>query len=1023
MIKIYNFLSLTDLAHKFSEIYSANYSDPLNPAWVIVQNNEVKEWLSLHLADSLGIAGNFRFIFPSEFLWTLYRIREQSTPKNLPSDLNSMQWALFQLFEERPELLSDIPFADTAAKSTSLKFQFCGQLADVFDQYQVYRPEMMQAWLKRNLVTKNAHEKWQAALWKVLNSTWNKNEMTSQIPTRAKAYDNLIDWIEGTDTRLLDKIPGMLFTFGLSHNSQPFLQILSKLAPFKDIHFFSKRVPENFGDESADLLFKKWRSSFVEQIELFKSFNKHAPDVLEESDLDGEIVSIPGIEVHSFHNERREVEVLKDSVLHFLNEHKEAGPQDILVMIPDAEEYASLLESIFTGVDEKTSLPISRLYDQLNPEEHTLESIFDLLSSSFKPSMVADIMNLNPIKNTFSFSKGELEVLEEWIIQNNVYRGLGDDFNELYSWKKGINQLLAGLSMEASDLDLYRGLVPNSSIITVDDMHLTARFSRFLHMLMTAADESGREKTPEDWLEFADKLIRDFIQDKVGDNNSSGLFSTLAKLKEQLKYSQVTNEVPYSLIKNWLKDQFSSNRSSSGRFGQGITVSSYIPYRSVPFKFIAVLGMNEGEFPRRSVRPEFDLIYADPKPGDRIQKEDDTFLFLETLLAAGNKLHISYKGRDQKSDSERLPSILVQQLEDVYQEEKLKKFTHSLHPFSPRYFKKEKLPASFSATNLSLANNIRSVHQETPEFLDYTYIQDDLKELKKLAVQDIILFFTDPCKYMARNYLNVSDILDETEIEDREAFDVGGLESYNLSDFLLRNIIQGYSKEEIYDYAHKSARIPDKLKGRKVFDEQYQEVQTLLKEMEPFAQVEPRDVEIELDIDGIEIYGRISNVYEDVLISSRVGRRRPKDEVEHWLRHLLLLKQGVKISESIFITKEKEGIEVFDLRSENISIDGLDAYIEWFLRDDSMLTKSAFFPETSKAYAESLLQGDDELSALDEARKVWEPGYHRSRTEKNEFYSELIWRGKDPLQTKAFKENAMTFWVPFLKAIEKEGDE
>jgi exodeoxyribonuclease V gamma subunit len=1019
MIQIYNSLSLKQLAQKFSEIYAANESDPLKPAWVIVQNNEVKEWLSLQLANDQGIAGNLRFIFPSEFLWTLYRIREQNIPKNLPSDLNSMQWALFRLFEESPELLSGIPFTKTAKTSLSLKFQFCGQLADVFDQYQVYRPDMMQAWLGQNLVTKNAHEKWQAVLWKELNNTWKRNKITAVIPTRATAYNELIEWIRNSDTKLLEGIPDELYTFGLSHNSRPFLKILSELAPHNHIHFFSKRIPENFGDDDTNRLFQKWSRSFAEQLELFRSLNKQDPNELKELDLEKDIVSLPGIEVHSCHNERREVEVLKDSILHFLNEHKEVEPQDILVMIPDAEEYASLLESVFAGgEEEKTSLPISRLQDQLNLEEHTLTSIIDLINSSYKPSAVADILNLKLVKNTFLFSDDELEILEEWIIQSNVHRGLGDAFNDLYSWKKGVNQLLAGLSMETSGLDLYRGLVLRSSVVAVDDMHLAARFSRFLHIIMSAADELMEEKTPEDWLEFVESLITDLIQDKSDENNSSGLFSTLAKLKEQISYSQFTNDIPYNLIKNWLKNQFSSNKSSSGRFGQGITVSSYIPYRSVPFRFIAVLGMNEGEFPRRSVRPEFDLIYADPKPGDRIQKEDDTFLFMETLLAAGDQIHISYKGQDQKTDSERFPSILVQQLMDVYPEEKLKKLFHSLHPFSPRYFKGEKLPVTFSRSDLLLAKNIRSARNLIPEFVGDNYIQDDLQELKKVSVQDFIAFFKETSKYMVRNYLSISDILGQAEIQDRESFEVGSLQSYVLSDYLLQSIMQGHSKDKIYSYAHAAALIPDKLKGKKVFEDQFEQLQKLLKEAEPYADTISQDIEIELDISGIEIYGRISNVYDDVLISSRVGRRRPKDEVEQWIRHLLLLKQGVKLSKSVFITKEKEGIEVFELRTEDISTNVLYTYVKWFLGDESILNKSAFFPETSRAYAESQFQQEDEFTALNAGRKVWEPSYYRSRTEKTDFYNELMWRGKDPLQTKAFKKNAVVFWMPFLKAME-----
>ena len=101
MFHLYQSHSLEKLAQHFIEKAGKTLPDnPLSQPWIIVQNNEIKEWLSLKFASQKGIAGNFRFIFPSEFLWVLYRLQKPEVPQQLPGDLNAMQWGLFNCYRK-----------------------------------------------------------------------------------------------------------------------------------------------------------------------------------------------------------------------------------------------------------------------------------------------------------------------------------------------------------------------------------------------------------------------------------------------------------------------------------------------------------------------------------------------------------------------------------------------------------------------------------------------------------------------------------------------------------------------------------------------------------------------------------------------------------------------------------------------------------------------------------------------------------------------------------------------------------
>lgn len=1021
MIHTYTSHSLDKLAQRFSDIFQSESFAPLDPVWVVVQNNEIKEWLSLQLASKQGIAGNFRFIFPSEFMWTLYRLKETDTPQSLPSDLNAMQWALFDLFRKEPKLLDLIPVYDTDDDSTQKRFQLSSQVADIFDQYQVYRPDMLQAWLDRKLVSKNKHEKWQSALWKRLNMSWNENENSKSIQSRSGAYSDLINWFVGRDEVLINKLPDRLFVFGLSHLNQPFLEIVSQFSMFKEVHFLHRNSSHKFENEDLQKLLSDWGRTSEEEFGLLQELLKNNSSEPINYDLDEEpLFGLSDISVHSCHNTRREVEVLKDSMLDYFDKHPNSGPEDVLVLVPDAETYMSEFETIFSGSEEDPALPISQLFRTQQSAEHALTVLLDAIDSSYKPSTLLELINLEPIKQTFSFSDDELERLEEWIIENKIHRGIGKFFNSPFSWQKGLNQLLMGFIMEPGELDLYEELVPYRSVSSNEDMMLAARFSSFIHAFIEAVKGSQLEHKPIDWLEFVGSLIQAFL-DGDEESGSSRLKRSLGKLKEQLQYSDVSEKVTFQMMKSWIKTQFSSNDSSSGRFGQGITVSSYIPYRSVPFKFIAVLGLNEGVFPRKAVRPEFDLIYASPKPGDRIQKEDDTYLFLETVLAAGDHLHLSYQGQDQRSDAKRLPSMPVQQLLDVMSKDRVPLFEHKLHPFSTDYFLKKNGLRSYSSVNLKVARNLQNKADKTPVFVDQDFYQSNEEDKQTVFIKDLISFFTNTSKYISQNYLGVSDSIYLNDIIDRESFDLNKLKSYYLDDFIHSSLSKGNSKERMFDYARASGMVPDKLKGEKVFQSEFDQILELHQQLTSMTTEEEQVIDVEMNIEGIDVVGKVTGIFGDMLVTSRIGKRKPKYEIGHWLKHLLVLESGFPIQKSVFVSKEGNDIEVFELRSGDIPNGVLQDYMNWFLSERSILSKAAFFPATSKSYAEKWNEEKDKSKSLYEARKTWEPSYKNTFVESNDYYNQALWRNQDPLIREDFHENALRFWEPFLSACGEEG--
>ncbi|MFP8488230.1 exodeoxyribonuclease V subunit gamma [Gracilimonas sp. Q87] len=1025
----YHSPSLTDLAKMMSEVDQSDSSNPLQPLWVVVQNNEIREWLSLQLSKESGIAGNFHFIFPSEFIWALYRLKNDDIPKSLPSDLNAMQWALFELFGAESSLISSIPSVNESDFTISKRFQLAGQIADIFDQYQVYRPDMLESWIQGKPITNHADEIWQLKLWKLLNKHWKRNDVNNLIPSRADAYNNIKSWLNEGDQNLIESLPEQIFIFGLSHLNRPFIEVSTGLSRHRDVHFFNREIKlKNAGFNDTELI-GSWLTPNKKQRDYLNGILGDQEIQYRSFYADQDDSELPNIDLHSCHNTRREVEVLKDQILRFLDKHTDVQPADMLIMVPDPAQYASLIETIFNDSvsGNETSLPVTKLSRlQTQIYEHALVKILNVLNSSFKPSSVVDVLVLNPVKERFDFSDDDVDLLEEWINANSIYRGVGDSFNSPFSWQKGLNQLFAGFTMAPDFLEVYRGLVPTVGSTSSDELKLAAKFSKFIHLLLDCVFEVEKNKTPLEWLNLAQFLVEALLVVPDSTDKGMGLLRTIKKLNDQLAYTTSDEEVPYNLIKNWLKNQLNTTRSASGRFGQGVTVSTYVPYRSVPFKFIAVLGLNEDLFPRRSIRPEFDLIYKEPRTGDRIQSDDDTYLFLETLAAAEQHLHLSYIGQDQRTESDRLPSMLVQQLKEALPEESLNTIKHKLQAFSMKYFTDQKEPngvhRSYSKKHRRLVENLIAGKNLIPEFLDDYSPPNLVKSVNLISVNDMISFYTDPSKHLLANYIGISERLFQNEVQDRELFKLGGLNRYRV-DALLYDSLQIHSNVgpvKMLNYLQASGMIPDKLQGEKNFEQEYSNTKNLIKEIRKLTSGFDKEVEVSIESGGVEIHGNINGIYENSLVVHRIGKRRAVHEVKLWIIHNILLASDYPIVNSYYISvdNKENKVETLMLDSESIDKSIFSDLLKWYTSGKKTTDKLNFFPESSKEFVTQLMKGNSEEYALGKSHKKYLGGYNSSYAEGRQYYNKLIWKGKNPTENQAFKVNAKRFWEPFFKAVE-----
>jgi exodeoxyribonuclease V gamma subunit len=170
-------------------------------------------------------------------------------------------------------------------------------------------------------------------------------------------------------------------------------------------------------------------------------------------------------------------------------------------------------------------------------------------------------------------------------------------------------------------------------------------------------------------------VVRDALQELVDDAAMAGF----------------TQAFSLPVLRDWLQRKLTM-ASPLGFLSGGVTFCAMVPMRSIPFKVLCLIGMNDGAYPRDERPVSFDLVARHPRRGDRSRRFDDRYLFLEAILSARQRLYLSYVGLSARNNEPLPPSALIAELLDCFKamcgEAAAAQLLvrHPLQPFSPRCY-------------------------------------------------------------------------------------------------------------------------------------------------------------------------------------------------------------------------------------------------------------------------------------------------------------------------------------------------
>ncbi len=1052
-----------------AEIYAGLQLDsqlynPLSPEIIVVQSQGMAAWLKQQLAELRGAASNIQFPFINKMIDTILESAGNLSnyePQAFTTEI--LTWRIFNMLVELPVELQPLESYLRGNNRELKQYQLATKIAGIFDQYQIYRPDLMHEWSTTPFTKGND---WQKFIWQ---------QLTRNKISRA---ERLLCFLNGPDMLKLKNFPA-ISVFGISTLPPIYLRCFEKAGQSIDVHFFyvnpcqgfwedqlSEKERQDKGFDELDELFCEKANQLLANLgrqgrEFFSTMMQSSmiqydhdvfsdtirkdilttiqQDILEMTSPDGthEIFnpapSDRSVHINLCHNKMREIEVLYDNILDMI-EQDGIQPRDILVMAPDITAYAPYINVVFgdrklSGGQHKIAYDIS---DQsLISYSQIVTAFIELLNLSqarFTVNSIMDILEIGQVHSAFGLSDENLEIIRKWLADTRIHWGVdglhreelgGIRFDE-YSWRSGIRRMLLGFAIYdpdnrivINDILPYDKIEGNNSIIL-------GKFIEFVETLFALSSEFKRSRPVNDW---CDRLLNLLDQLFVSDNESykdiAFLRQTIMQLQQHAHQCEVTTPVGIDVIRNYLSDVSMQATNSSAFLRGKVTFCTMQPMRSIPRKAICLIGMNDGEFPRSDIKIGFNLIARQVKPCDRSRRYEDRYLFLEALLSARQKLYISYQGRSEQ-DNSVLPAAnpvceLVDYIRQRFNNPDIDQQIHTEHKlqaFNPAYFSAD-VPElfSYSQENKSAAEALVNPPAEMPFFSQPTASKtiDDTIE-----IDDLISFFNNPAEYFLRYSLGAAVKQYQAEqLDDVEPFSLDQLDGYCVNQEIFHDIIAGKNKDEIYRTLKYKQLIEVGVPGKFSFDDRYCEIAEFIEGNDLSERLNSCGSERFIEPCGpINLTGRLEYVNHSdpeaaAIYRVRYANLKGKDMISAWLYHLAAtLHMSAKVVTYLYTKNSKDSFKAI---SREDAAKYLGELIE--LYREGLIRPLPFFCKASYEYATAKPKRNSDISLeqtkLIAARKAFLPGYGNFSPESTDNAVKLCFQDDKVLESCEFQELAM----------------
>ena len=986
---------ITDLSNDRPAVFSKQF--------VVTQTEGVNNWLKYELAQKVGIAANLQFMGINDIVILLYHWLCPNDSTLI--DKNNMTWAIFAELKEKDFCDRFPAIAAYYENNQTNRAGLAAEMADLFDQYQIYRHDKIVLW-KKDKGTEEGELSWQVYLWHRM-----KERLSEGFSDRLDVSTRLLEKLKDPKAIeiIKDRLPTLRF-FGIAIVTPYYLELFSRLSDLITVKFYllnpcpeilwmddlsNKKIatlrkrPDLLAKRSSgNELLINWgslvRSSYSLMLEhedyvnQYEVINDHSTDKTPTTLLktiqfeithnvpEGERAKInkameadPSLQLIGCFTPVREVEVLYNYLVDAFTSDTTLRAREILIMVSDIDKYAPLIRAVFDNAP--VTIPYNIADESVTQGNTLFTAIKEILSINadlLKAEEILALLDSPFIRDRFGFT--DLTAVRQAIREAGICFGTMDRPDDptyerteawMVSWDYGLEKIMYGLCISGEGEFTY-GSHPLYPLDTAEGMAMAdrVRLYHFFEVLKSMLNERQRDRTLADWAVYLGTLVRELILDEEEENEDYPRFAALMETISTSDQILQGETISYITFRQIFFTKLEAEKRSRTFAGRGVGFCSLVPMRSVPYKIIGLLGMNFDSFPRQDSALSFSLIGKEPRPGDRSVRENDKHLFLETLLAAKERLYISYLARDVRKGADMPPSTLVDELldhialqtEDPLQFKKNKITIHPLHLFSAKYKNPAyQLPPNYLG-NVLVEKSKFKIGEPTPSAA---------VPVLEVTVDNFCSFFKNPIKYYFNKQLGVYYRQEEERIADTEIFELNSLQGWSLKDYLLQNEIT--EPAAFMDRMKKEGKLPLANMG-------IVEAEQVLEQVAPYTSAvnnakggqSLRSLPILYQHQQLSISGQVP-LYGDQYIFCAITKSALKWIMKAWIEYLLALSQAETTAIGFhFIYTVKEEPYTFSIAPGEISKQEACTLIDIMI--DSFLAGQAsylpFYPPFGELY-------------------------------------------------------------------------
>jgi exodeoxyribonuclease V gamma subunit len=702
------------------ELLARPVCGPLETEPIVVANRGMAVWLSMQLARRFGVWSGAEFPFPRRFIARMLHAVVGERAASLA--LDERERLLWTVLPQLETLIDAPAFAELRnycrEDPTGIaRFQLARQVATLFDEYLVHRPELVLGWEHKG-------DEWQAELWRAVVAKRGPDH-----------FAGLQEAFFAAIARATERPPGLpprVAVFGVSTLPPILLRMLSALSRWIDVHMFVLSPSKQWwaGIRSHREVLRELRRASPESLPAldegnpllaslgavgreFQAVLEAEADYVEPTrdlyvdpahdsalavvqsdllqlrwrgrDVLGRSTAPPfelrdddeSIAVFACHSRLREVEVLHDRLLDLLARDPTLQPRDIVVLATDVDTYAPLVEAVFErDRSDATLLPYCIADRSARAESPTLEAwsrILALVGGRTTASEVLDLLVLEPVQLRLGIAPDDVDTIARWVAESGIRWGIdgrhrkrhGQPMHEEATWRFGLRRLLLGWALPTARRELFAGVLPYDEI-EGQRGDLLGRFVEFCERLFALAAALEKPRSPRAWQTDLEAVIADLLAPRADAQwELDELRSAIEAVADAAEAAGFADDIALPAFHEAVLDKLGGDRPARGFMSGGVTVCGLQPMRAIPFRVVAIVGLGDTDFPRSSPPLAFDLVRASPRLGDRSRRADDRYVFLEAVLSCRQHLVLGYVGQSSQDDRDLPPSVVLAEFLDA----------------------------------------------------------------------------------------------------------------------------------------------------------------------------------------------------------------------------------------------------------------------------------------------------------------------------------------------------------------------